>query len=178
MPSVPGPTGGVSQIANRIARQVIRRPPLQRYKKLDGKILNTCHIKNWPELWVMRRMLLRPAAWFHQHSEYLTLGLLDHVAVPLHEPSVEARASLRPWGKPPEFNPDANPLTAPTTCCAPRGLNLPARHPLLRRSSARTWRARPSQLGCRVGLAGSNREVPRLPSYRARNGPALTSGSI
>jgi hypothetical protein len=29
------------------------------------------------------------------------LGLLDHVAAQPHEPSVEARACLRPWGKPP-----------------------------------------------------------------------------
>lgn len=39
-------------------------------------------------------------------------------------------------------------------------------------------RAGPSQLGCRVGLAGSDREFPRLLPDRARNGHALTSGSI
>jgi len=33
---------------------------------------------------------------------------------------------------------------------------------LLIRSSARTWRAGLSQLGCRLGLAGSDREVPRF----------------
>jgi bifunctional DNase/RNase len=49
---------------------------------------------------------------------------------------------------------------------------------LLRRSSARTRRAGPSQLGCHVGFAGSDREFPGLPPDRARNGHALTSESI
>ena len=54
------------------------------------------------------------------------------------------------------------------------------RDQLLRRSSARTWRAGPSQLGCRVGLAADMLPVSSLglPPYRARNGHALTSGSI
>jgi hypothetical protein len=38
---------------------------------------------------------------------------------------------------------------------------------LLRRSLARAWRAGPSQLGCRAGLAGSDREFPR---FTARSG--------
>ena len=49
---------------------------------------------------------------------------------------------------------------------------------LLRRSLACAWRAGPSQLGRRAGLAGSDREFPRFaPPDRARNRHALTSGS-
>jgi len=44
---------------------------------------------------------------------------------------------------------------------------------LLRRSSACTWRAGPSQLGWHVGVAGSDREFPGLPPDRARSGHAL-----
>jgi len=52
------------------------------------------------------------------------------------------------------------------------------RERLLRRSLACAWRVTPSQLGCRVGLAGSDRDFPRLLPDQARNGHALTSGSI
>ena len=72
----------------------------------------------------MRRMLLRPAAWFQQHSEYLASGLLDHIAVELHGPSVEARAAPRPLA------PGVNPKPAPhrvRDLVRSEGLNLPAR---------------------------------------------------
>ena len=47
------------------------------------------------------------------------------------------------------------------------GRRSAAKWPMLRRLSACAWRAGPSQLGCRVGHAGSDREFPR---FTARSG--------
>jgi hypothetical protein len=119
----------------------------------------------------MRRMLLRPAAWFNQHSEYWRRGCLitlpsscmNHVW--RHEPAPD-------HGETPRVNPEANPLTTLATCCAPRDSTCqPATrclggrerwcHDLLDGRSARTP-------GCPLVTAGYPRWLPD----RARTGHA------